>query len=216
MADAGNSRAQVLLIDLENCPNQLQQLQQNLDDFKQIVICYAQSTAKIPLDWLTSLNQAMNTDKLKLIKMPSSGKNAADFGICFFAGTLMAQLSEDTHFVIISNDTDLDHVVELLISQDRSAERVGYKPKKEQTESGELLASKLTEEYCVVLSNRPKGRPGKKETLLNSIKSTLQIEMEIAQSIFNDLVAQNVVTVSGTKITYDNQKIKAIAAQQST
>ncbi|NJN71349.1 MAG: NYN domain-containing protein [Limnothrix sp. RL_2_0] len=212
MADAGNFRPQVLLIDLENCPNQLKQLQQNLDNFKQIVICYAQSTAKIPLDWLTSLNQAINNDKLKLIKMPSSGKNAADFGICFFAGTLMAKLSEDTHFVIISNDTDLDHVVELLISQDRTAERVGYKPKKEQAESSELLASKLTE-YCVILENRPKGRPAKKETLLNSIKSTLQIEMEVAKSVFDNLLAQNIVILSGTKITYDNQKIQAIAAQ---
>ena len=49
--------------------------------------------------------------------MTSGGKNSADFGICFFAGVLMQQLPKETHFVIISNDTDLDHVVNLLKGQ---------------------------------------------------------------------------------------------------
>lgn len=211
------STSQVLLIDLENCPNQLQKLPENLADFSQVVICYAKSTAKVPLDWLHFLHKTINANRLKIIKMPNGGKNAADFGICFFAGVLMTQLPEKTHFVIISNDTDLDHAVNLLISQGRTAERVGYKPKKEKVEPIELSESTLELiQYCAVLAKRPKGRAAKKETLLNSIKSVLQIEMEVAKSVFNDLVAQDIVTLSGTKITYDNQKIKAIAAQQST
>ena len=49
--------------------------------------------------------------------MPNAGKNAADFGIAFWAGILVSQLPDDTHFDIISNDADLDFVVDLLISQ---------------------------------------------------------------------------------------------------
>jgi hypothetical protein len=107
----------VLLIDLENCPDQISQLQEKLEQFSQVVICYAQSGAKIPLDWLIPLSGTVSSNKLKIFKMTNGGKNAADFGICFFAGVLMQQLHKQTHFVIISNDTDLDHVVNLLKSQ---------------------------------------------------------------------------------------------------
>jgi len=80
----GNDVAKVLLIDLENCPNQIHQLQKNLEQFSQVVICYAQSGAKIPLDWLMPLSATVNANKLKVFKMANGGKNAADFGICFF------------------------------------------------------------------------------------------------------------------------------------
>ena len=107
----------VLLIDLENCPDQISQLQEKLEQFSQVVICYAQTGAKIPLDWLIPLSATVISNKLKIFKMTNGGKNAADFGICFFAGVLMQQLHKETHFEIISNDTDLDHVVNLLRSQ---------------------------------------------------------------------------------------------------
>jgi len=42
--------AKVLLIDLENCPNQINDLLSTLSDYAQVVICYAQSGAKVPLD----------------------------------------------------------------------------------------------------------------------------------------------------------------------
>jgi len=105
----------VLLIDLENCPHHVQQLQKHLKEFSQVVICYAQSGAKIPLDWLMPLSATVHANQLNIFKMTSGGKNAADFGICFFAGALMQQLPAETHFVIVSNDTDLDHVVQAVI-----------------------------------------------------------------------------------------------------
>ena len=97
----------ILLIDLENCPDQIYHLQENLEQFSQVVICYAQTGAKIPLDWLISLSATVSSNKLKIVKMTNGGKNAADFGICFFAGVLMQHFQKETHFVIISNDTDL-------------------------------------------------------------------------------------------------------------
>lgn len=47
MPDAENNNFQatqnlkVLLIDLENCPSQIRQLQEDLSTFHQVVICYA-------------------------------------------------------------------------------------------------------------------------------------------------------------------------------
>ena len=73
----------VLLIDLENCPSQINELLENLENYSQVVICYAQSGAKIPIDWILPLTKVVNDDHLKIIKMPTIGKNAADFGITF-------------------------------------------------------------------------------------------------------------------------------------
>jgi hypothetical protein len=59
----------VLLIDLENCPTQIQQLKVDLDQYLQIVICYAHSQAKIPLSWLNELAEAIQRNKLRVIQM---------------------------------------------------------------------------------------------------------------------------------------------------
>ncbi len=179
----GDDVAKVLLIDLENCPNQIDQLKENLELFSQVVICYAQSGAKIPLDWLMPLSGAVNENKLKIFRMANGGKNAADFGICFFAGVLMQKLQQETHFVIISNDTDLDHVVNLLKSQGRSAERVGAK--KEEKPAIVIATTSLSpiKTYCMHLVAYSKNRPAKKETLRNSIECMFKGCPEIADNV---------------------------------
>jgi len=208
------SASQVLLIDLENCPNQLQKLPENLADFSQVVICYAKSTAKVPLDWLHFLHETINANRLKIIKMPNGGKNAADFGICFFAGVLMTQLPEKTHFVIISNDTDLDHAVNLLISQGRTAERMGGKVHQEKkTMDSSLQVTPDLLKYCTTLITYSENRPAKKDTLLNSIKSVLKSDPKVIQETFDLLLAHQIIKLSGSKVTYDSQKIQSIANQ---
>lgn len=119
----------------------------HLEKYSHIVVCYAQSGAKIPVDWIIPLTTIVNDDRLKLVKMPAIGKNAADLGIAFWSGILMAQLPAQTHFDILSNDTDLDYVVSLLIGQQRGAERIGNK-KKIITDSTETVApDKESQDY---------------------------------------------------------------------
>ena len=210
----------VLLIDLENCPDQIYQLQENLEQFSQVVICYAQTGAKIPLDWIIPLSSMICSSKLKIIKMTTVGKNAADFGICFFAGALMQQLHKETQFVIISNDTDLDHVVNLLKSHGRSAERIGSKKEEKETitkttktavEATVVVSSIKT--YCVHLATNSKTRPAKKATLLNSIKDKFKESPEAAVEVFRLLTTQGAVTVSENKVSYNDKKIKELANQ---
>ena len=207
-----NDVARILLIDLENCPNQIYQLQKNLEQFSQVVICYAQSGAKIPLDWLMPLSATVNANKLKIFRMENGGKNAADFGICFFAGALMQQLQRETHFVIISNDTDLDHVVNLLKSQGRSAERVGMK----KVENPIIVTAKTSlspiKAYCMHLVTYSKNRPAKKDTLLNSIKNKFKESPETAAEVFKSLTTQSAVILSENKVSYNDKKIKELAS----
>jgi len=183
------------------------------------VICYAQTGVKIPLDWLIPLSVTVSSNKLRIFKMTSGGKNAADFGICFFAGVLMQQSHKETRFVIISNDTDLDHVVNLLKSQGRLAERIGNKKEEKET----TKATKTTVEatvsispikmYCMHLVTYSKNRPAKKDTLLNSIKNKFKDSPEAAVEAFRLLTSQGAVTVSENKVSYNDKKIKELANQ---
>ncbi len=201
-------KPRVLLIDLENCPSQIYQLMSNLERYLQVVVCYAQSGAKIPIDWIIPLTATINDNRLKLVKMPTVGKNSADFGITFWAGVLMAQLPPNTHFDIISNDADLDYVVSLLIDQQRSAERVGFKKENLVTLTETKTPSLETQdyylrEYCLHLLNHSK--PVKKETLLNSIKAKFKSDDIDANQLVDMLVNYDVIAINTDKIIY-NQK----------
>ncbi|MEY3761223.1 MAG: hypothetical protein RIR39_2714 [Pseudomonadota bacterium] len=211
--DGGN---RVLLIDLENCPSQINQLMDNLEQYSHVIVCYAQSGAKIPLDWVIPLTVTVNRDRLKIVKMPSSGKNAADFGITFWAGVFMAQLPLQTHFDIVSNDNDLDHVVSLLQSQQRSAERIGLKkdnPKVLVETSETVTQSKKDSlhEYCSHIVNLP-NKPVKKVTLLNSIKSKFKTAID-PEELFEALKKQGVINVKDEKVTYNLQTLAKFSGQ---
>ncbi len=209
----GNSR--VLLIDLENCPSQINQLMDNLEQYSYVFVCYAQSGAKIPLDWVLSLTNTVNNDRLKIVKMPNSGKNAADFGITFWAGVFMAQLPLETHFDIVSNDADLDHVVCLIKSQQRSAERISNK--KDNSQLNSLTKEPVTQfkydclhEYCSHLVKHSK--PAKKSTLLNSIKSKFKTNIE-PEELIEELVKQGIINLKDDKISYNPQKLNKFVGQ---
>lgn len=212
-----NKLNSVLLIDLENCPNQIHQLMQDLEKYSHVVVCYAQSGAKIPLDWIVPLNATVNENRLKVVKMPNGGRNAADFGITFWAGVLMSQLPEQTHFTIVSNDADLDHVVGLLISQQRSAERIGTKKEiiplsPEVNESVITGQNRQLQEYCLHLVNHNKNRPAKKETLINNIKSKFKENGLSPEELFNLLIRECAISLnSGNKISYNETKIAKLA-----
>ena len=196
----------VLLIDIENCPTQIKQLQSNLINFSQVFICYAQNNCpKIPLDWLNTLAIAINENRLKIIKMKTATKNSADFGICFFSGMLMERLPKETHFIIVSNDNDLDHTIELLKSEGRSAERIGSVKKKNNTLSNINNDSLTT--YCKYLINIV-GKPAKKDSLMNTIHSKFKGMPNVAEHVFKELINQSIVEImEDGKVNYNITKL---------
>lgn len=208
--DDADYAARVLLIDLENCPKQVYQLMEDLAAYTHVVICYAQCGARVPLDWIVPLTATVNQNRLKIIKMPNGGKNSADFGITFWAGVMMAQLPENTHFDVVSDDSDLDHAVSLLVSQQRSAQRIGVK-----LENLPGFAPKSPEvavqEFCSHLIKHSRSRPVKKETLLNSIRSKFKNNVVDAEDLFEELVGQEVITIKDNKIAYSQPRIEALA-----
>jgi len=209
----------VLLIDLENCPSQIQQLMKDLEQYSQVVICYAQSGAKIPIDRIVPLTATVNNNRLRIAKMPNGGKNAADFGITFWAGVMMAGLPSETHFTIMSNDTDLDHVVNLLKDQSRSAERIGAKKDVNSphltnltNETVDNVKSHKIQQYCSHLVQHNKNRPAKKETLINNIKSKFKEDDFDSENFLTQLIkASAIVVKEGNKIAYNESSILKLA-----
>ena len=208
----------ILLVDLENCPNQISKLLEDLADYSRVVVCYSQSSAKIPIDWLIPLSKIISRNRLKIIKMPNSGKNAADFGITFWAGFFMAKLPKKAHFDILSNDTDLNFAIDLLNAENRSACRIGKELKENKipapTKVREAVAVTLDTKkeqtafhlYCQYLERIP-CRPAKQDTILNSIRAVLKETVETSNAVFNQLKENGIIKIDNNKVSYNQQKL---------
>jgi len=182
MTDIENSEAiyKVLLIDIENCPNEIENLIQDLNSYARIIICYGKQTPKVSLNLVNLLAEVIYNKKLEIISMKKQGKNAADFGLCFWAGRLSVQLPIGTEYTILSNDKDLDHVINLLAEFDYKAQRLGATTEVKTTETEiipQIIEQKITklgtiaDEYYQKYLSSNKNRPATKDKLLNSIRS---------------------------------------------
>ncbi len=166
----------VLLLDLDNCPNQIQQLPETLATFTRAIACYGGAEPKVPIHLVQLLGKAISEGKLEIIGMEKRGKNAADFGLTFWAGKLATELPPGSEFLILSQDTDLDHVVNLLRREGRKAARLDGKTAQANAAAvnKELGVEELIEVYFNKVLQNGNARPGKKVSLLKSIKSHLK------------------------------------------
>ncbi len=218
------AQQRILLIDLENCPNQLRYLPEDVENFSKVIICYAKTTARIPLDWLIPLSKSIQANRLSVVKMKQTGKNSADFGLFFLAGKIVMEVPHNSHFIIISNDSDLEHLVDLLKEQGCTAERMGViqpeeeSPGSENATRGESQsAGNATDEavkaYCQHLITCNKSRPASRKTLMSSLASKFSTQPEMAKKVFDVLQAKRLITVDDMdRIVYNITTIeKALA-----
>jgi hypothetical protein len=56
-------------------------------------------------------------------------------------------------------------------------------------------------------------KPAKKETLLNSIRSTFKADNIDPEELFEELIKQGIINAKDNKITYDPQKATEFAEQ---
>ena len=200
-----------LLIDLDNCPRQIEQLPETLATFARVIACYGGSEPKVPLGMVPLLATAIHEGRLAIIGMQKKGKNAADFGLAFWAGRLVTEMPSDTEFLTLSQDTDLDHVVHMLQSASRRVERLDGKvhrmkkvsshPPEQQGETdGDAVA-----EYCTVYLQPGRSRPVRKVTLSNSIRAFCKNHKKhiTPEEILRGLVARGVVVIDEKgRVTY--------------
>jgi len=209
----------VLLIDLDNCPSEITQLSENLSQFKRIIGCFGQQEPRIPLSLAKILARPLCQGTLDLVKMPRSGKNAADFGLAFMAGQLLVEMSADTEFVILSHDTDLDHVVDMLRASNRKAKRIApiknSEPSSTSTKNSHATLSQadiedFTYNFWNLRLKNNSNKPTSQKSLFNSINATFRgLPANHVQEILNCLERWKIITIPAnaqSKITYTNKQ----------
>jgi hypothetical protein len=124
---------------------------------------------------------------------------------------LAAEMPPDTEFLILSQDTDLDHVVHMLQGVNRRVERLDGKvhrtkristdlPKPQVETDGDVVT-----EYCTVYLQPARSRPVRKVTLSNSIRAFWKNHKKkiTPEDILHGLVARGVVVIDDNgRVTY--------------
>ena len=218
--------AQVLLIDLDNCPNQIEKLSLHIEEFTRVIVSYGGTEPKVPFSLVSLLATPIYEKRLEIVRV-EQGKNAADFALTFHAGLLVNELPPNTEFTILSDDTDLDHAVHLLQDKGRKAIRrsgkdqsANTKPKapaksttpkaKARAEKAPASGKSLVSDAAAQLSKHlrkldRKKKPKTKESLLNYIESHFKGNQELADSseaIFKAMVKQGTIKLEGDKVKY--------------
>lgn len=180
----------ILLIDIENCGQALHNLEEKLKTYHQIYIVYATSNVNLSLDGLNLLIPFIQKQTFHLLKMPSTGKDAADFGLAFIAGQLsQAYQPENVCFEIISNDHAMDYVAELL---EKSLFKVVVKKRENSLESH--FPDDEQFQKLVYTLKKVKNRPTTEQAFINSIMSWTKVSHAKAYSLLKQLAEFNFLT----------------------
>lgn len=132
-----------ILIDIENINISIDQLYKLLDQTRKVFLVFAHSPRMFDLNTYADLLKYIKKDKLDIIKMSKIGKNSADFGLSFVAGRLSTSMNIDDTVYVISNDSMLINIVELLNDYGFKATQLSGKP----TQISEYF-NKNTEPKC--------------------------------------------------------------------
>lgn len=193
-------KANHVLIDYENVqPSVADALERPI--FRVWVFVGAQQS-KVKFDLVDLLQR--KGDSARVIKMTSTGRNALDFHMSYYLGTLVKESPGD-YYHLIAKDTGMDPLVEHLRANGVMASRwadVFDIPivKSPASEGDEGKLSRVLE----YLLRRGSQRPASMKTLLGSIAALFQPKLDeaAAMALANQLRANGVFEVDGTKLTY--------------
>ena len=119
----------ILLLDIENLQKTEKELLKYLSQYQYVYLVYAKSPVNFSLDGLVQLAPFVMNGKLKVLKMPRVGKDAADFGLAFIAGQLATQVSaKEYSFEVMSNDHSMEYVIDRLKIAKFEAKIIHEKP----------------------------------------------------------------------------------------
>ena len=208
----------ILFIDIENCPSKITDLILEFKEYHKVVICYANTGVKIPLDWITSLSEFVIQGRLELVKMSDVANNSADFGITFMLGCYFEQYER---FEIYSNDKDFDAIINLVNrSPNKKAKRVGTTRSNKELQFDSLLIK-----MCKMLHKiEDYSRPVKLESLRNTIRSQLkgsEITDRAREHLVNHVISRmeflDVVRIKnqGSVLQYNSSRIEDFLGKMS-
>ncbi len=192
-----------IFIDLENVqPKNLNIL---INHSFKIYVFVGENQTKIPFD-LAATMQSFG-ENAKYIKISGNGKNALDFHLAFYFGSLSTKDTKGC-YNIISKDTGFDPLVKHLRKN-----KIRIYRHKDLAEIPLLRISNarnIEEKIDAVIKNlagRGQSRPRKVSTLSNTINSlfTKKLSKSEMTSFINKLKNKNYITVEQDKVSYNLQ-----------
>lgn len=212
----------ILLLDIENQPKKIRELNFLLKQYSQVIVVYANSNLNIALDDLMELSLAIQDKRLLIIKMPKTGANSADFGLTFIAGRLSAQLEKGGSIDVMSNDTAMSYAVELLGQIGIQSTHIKQLAEPVKIEQSQLAVQEIKIkpkpqiEVNVdkkVLQLLAKNQPKKPKSLLKSLMSWCNLNLQQAEILLEKLQQIKVVVIEQNKCEYNKKELKKALGQ---
>ncbi len=149
----------IILLDVENLGMAPDILQQADSEDALVVVCYTTKAPKVPLPMVPMIAEAMQTNRFHFHEIAPGG-NAADFGLTYHAGKLVAAFEKPLEMIVCSNDKHLDTLVHCLRQDGIDARRCSDTDFLDDGEDCEALAF----DYATKLSSQS-SRPRTRKTL---------------------------------------------------
>lgn len=194
-------RTNYVFIDYENVqPEAMAVLSK--EHFKVIVFVGA-NQAKVTFEVASALQQM--GERAEYIKISGNGSNALDFHIAYYIG-LLASKEPEAYFHIVSKDTGFDPLINHLKGKKILACR-----SKDVTEIPIVKASNSkspSEKIAVIIADlkrRGAAKPRAVKTLTSTISNMFQKQLsdEELQSLLLELQTKGIVSIAGTKVSYE-------------
>ena len=169
-----------------------------------IMVFVGANQSKLPIE-LVSPMQSFG-DKAQYVRITGSGRNALDFHIAYYLGSL-TESDPQGIFHVISKDTGYDQLIKHL-----KGKKINVARRKDLFEIPWLSSANkkpADEQISAIVKNlsaRGNGRPRKVKTLKNTINSLFGNKLEPGQidNLVKDLQGQGFIAVKQENVTYRN------------
>ncbi|MCY4467755.1 MAG: PIN domain-containing protein [Thiotrichales bacterium] len=194
-----------ILIDYENVQTKsLSVLQGAPNQEFQIMVFVGANQSKIPIELVSSMQSFGN--KAKYVQITGSGRNALDFHIAYYLGTL-TEREPKAIFHVISKDTGYDQLIKHL-----KGKRIDVARQKDLfdipwlSSANKKPADEQLDAIVKNLSARGPSRPRKVKTLKNSINSLFDNKLgpDKIDGLVKDLQERKYIVIKQENVTYRN------------
>ncbi|MEB3753053.1 PIN domain-containing protein [Acinetobacter sp. MD2(2019)] len=218
----------ILLLDIENQPKKIRELNHLLKQYDQVILVYANDNLHIALDDLITLSHAIQEKRLLVIKMPKAGANSADFGLTFIAGRLSAQLEHGSSIDVMSNDAALSYAVDLLgqmgicsqqlkqlVEPIKALNVTATETKQVQVALPIVAQPKSDALLMKIIQFLLKNQPKKLKSLLKSIMSWGNLDSKQAEEMIEQLQKHKLLFCKSNKLEYQLKAMKKFVVQST-
>ena len=189
-----------VLIDYENLqPNEFSLLDR--EPFK-VKVFLGQNQKNVPSKLAAALQPLGKS--AEYINITGNGSNALDFHIAYYMGRLAVE-EPSTYFHIISKDQGFDPLIEHLRSKKICASR--WTAITEIPLIKVLTAKSPSEKVALIkvnLKQRGESKPGTRKTLIGTINSLFQSQLDEKEmeEMIKTLQSEGIIKLEGTKVSY--------------